>query len=201
MSIEKAQKILNSVSIPERHSYFQLKYFNIGKEYTIQGKLWQCFREIKVRKNNLEALNLEQEETQDKIQLLYIDLAKIDLALNACQEGTLDNQELTIRKRQANRRLTALNKAIEDLGNRIKWQTEEMNFFIQEFEGLNKIEPMRPLDDFESQRQYWNEKIESQIALNSLIKHPLNIDLVQTCLALPDDTIVKNKMLEALKNG
>ena len=41
-----------------RHSYVQLKYFLIGKEPTIQAKMWQCIKELKTRRDSLNALEL-----------------------------------------------------------------------------------------------------------------------------------------------
>ena len=46
------QKIENIIKneIVDRHSYFQLKNFLVGKEPTLQSNLWRCVREIKIRK-------------------------------------------------------------------------------------------------------------------------------------------------------
>jgi len=46
---EEMHKILEK-SPSERHSYFKLRYFLIGKETTHQGKMWQYIRELKYRK-------------------------------------------------------------------------------------------------------------------------------------------------------
>ena len=47
--------------VVQRHSYFQLKYFLIGKEPTNQAKMWQCLRELKTRRQSLKAISLEIE--------------------------------------------------------------------------------------------------------------------------------------------
>ncbi len=206
--IKEANEILDlEQNIPERHSYFQLKYFNIGKEYTIQGRLWQCIREIRVRVRNLNALDLEIEETYDKIELLEIKLerfkiGKQKLEKDACEEiHQLDQKEFNIRTRQIERKIEAINKSLPELTNRKQNQIDELNFFIQEFNTLNTIEPVRPLDDIESQKQYWNEKIGLHVTLSSLLQKPLDIDLVQTAMSLPDDSVIKKEIAKMLENN
>ena len=55
---EEISRILKN-EVAERHSYFQLRYFLIGKEPTIQSKMCQCIKERKIRKEALDSLELE----------------------------------------------------------------------------------------------------------------------------------------------
>ena len=69
---EKLEKMVEQA--PEnRHSYFQLKYFVIGKEPTLQAQMWQCLRELQARKETIDSLALEIEDTKDQIELLDVE--------------------------------------------------------------------------------------------------------------------------------
>ena len=72
---EEIKELLKN-EVAQRHSYFQLKYFLIGKEPTYQSKMWQCLRELKTRYDSLEAIDLEREEVKDKIELLDISVLR-----------------------------------------------------------------------------------------------------------------------------
>ena len=68
-------KILDT-HIVNRHSYFQLKHFIIGKEYTNQSRMWCCVRELQARKETLLALEDQIAEFEDDKELLQIDIQK-----------------------------------------------------------------------------------------------------------------------------
>ena len=190
MSTDLYQKIDEVLKyVPEsRHSYFQLKYFVIGKEPTIQAKLWKCLRELQVRKETIDDLLLSIEDQKDELELLEIRQAK--------EEPT--DREQIIRKRQLERKRTKLLKSIEKLELDVKYATQEARFFLQAFEGLLKIEELKDYDDLEAQKEYWNESITQQINLKMLLQQPLDIELAKTALALHDDAPVKNQLIKLL---
>ena len=65
--MEEMRDLLSQQEISQRHSYFQLKYFLIGKEPTYQSKMWQCLRELRNRVESLDNMSLEIDELKDKI--------------------------------------------------------------------------------------------------------------------------------------
>jgi len=72
MTLMDEMSVLLAQDVAQRHSYFQLKYFLIGKEPTNQSKMWQCLRELKSRKESLKSILLEREDLKDKLELLDI---------------------------------------------------------------------------------------------------------------------------------
>ena len=68
--IEKAKEITNNADLKERHSFFQLNHFIIGKEPTVQAKLWQCIREITARIENIESYKEELLTAEENYEIL-----------------------------------------------------------------------------------------------------------------------------------
>lgn len=191
--------------IAERHSYFQLKYFLIGKEPTVQSKMWQCIRELKTRHESLIALELEVEETKDKLELLDIGIGKLRqdreeyLAHPAVfKYGELYQQEIDIKIRQIERQKKAAEANQLQLADRKKWLEEESRFFLETFKNLQKIEPLKNFDDLESQKQYWGERLAQKLNLKMLTQNQLDTELVETIVALPDDMAIKKQALGTL---
>lgn len=190
---------------PQRHSYFQLKYFNIGKEPTIQSKMWQCIKELKVRRDSLDAIALEIEDSKDKLQLLDISIKKIEidkiqLESTICPKyGSLSYDEFCIKIKQIHRQKKALDKSISDLQERKKWIEEESLFFLETFQNLLQIEPLKHFDDIDSQTKYWSERLSQKLNLKMLTHNQLDTELVETIISLPDDMPIKQQTLATLK--
>jgi len=194
---------LDQYEVSQRHSYFQLKYFLIGKEPTLQSKMWQCLREIKVRKDTLNSIELEREEQKDKLELLNINAEKIrrDLeSLSSSQEKNADLQimELNINLRQQDRKKKAILETLKQLDEREKSSTEETRFFYETFKNLEKIEPLRHYDDLEAQKNYWHEKLTQKTNLRLLTQNKIDTELIETIIALPDDVPIKQQTLQNL---
>jgi hypothetical protein len=204
--------------VVQRHSYFQLKYFLIGKEPTNQSKMWQCLRELKTRKESLDALELEIADSKDKIELLDIGIEKLRVQAEDSpilppwntnlDEGnpstrvrlqTLDIQETEIKIRQLERQKKAAEAGLLQLAERKKWLEEEARFFLETFKNLQKLEPLRPYDDLNSQKQYWGERLANKLNLKMLTHNQLDTELVETIVALPDDIPVKQQALNTLQ--
>ena len=73
----EAEELLKN-EVVDRHSFFQLKYFVVGKEPTMQAKMWRCLTELKTRKEAIDIINLEIEETKDTIELLNIEEKRLE---------------------------------------------------------------------------------------------------------------------------
>lgn len=190
---EEIKELLKN-EVAQRHSYFQLKYFLIGKEPTYQSKMWQCLRELKTRHDSLEAIELEREEVKDKIELLDISVLRSER-----QAGDeLDAREAAIRARQLQRQKRALEKNLVDLDERERWLREECLFFVETFKNIEKIEPLRPFDDLEAQCQYWNERLTTKANLKMLTQNTVDSELVETIISLPDDLPIKKHTLRNL---
>lgn len=188
--------------IAQRHSYFQLKYFLIGKEPTIQAKMWQCLREMKSRRDSIAAIELEIEETKDKIELLDISIEKeslYEISGKNPKESVLLQREMDINLRQLERKKKAGEKSLSELFERKKWIEEESRFFLETFKNLYKIEPLKHFDDVDAQKEYWSEKLSQKLNLKMLTHNQLDTELIETIIALPDEIPLKKQALGTLQ--
>lgn len=174
----------------DRHSFFQLQYFVIGKEPTLQAKLWRCLQEIHSRQEQLAAISLEIEETEDRI-LIYKEEVE-NLSVNNSDFRT------KIKCRQFQRRLQSSENTLVSLRRKLSMIQDEKNFFIQAFEVLENKEPLKPYDDLGSQKEYWNEKLHKEMQLKILLNQPLSTELVGTIMALPADCKIKKETEQLL---
>lgn len=197
--IEKIDNLTNH-NIVSRHSYFQLKYFLIGKEPTNQAKMWQCLRELQSRRDGLESLSLQIEEEKDKFELQEINLLKLNKLKNKENTDDLLKREIEIKERKTNRSITSIKNTVKALEEKKKFIEEECEFFIQTFKNIEKIEPLKHFDDLESQKEYWGTKLLEKINLKILLENHIDTELVETVLSLPDDIPIKQQVLSKLNN-
>ena len=204
MSIKQEVDILlEKKDIVSRHSYFQLQYFLIGKEPTNQAKMWQCLKELKARKESLDSLELEQEETKDQIELLDIEMEKLskfkwkELDGNP-EEIYLKQRENEIKQRQTERKKKCCLANFESLKEKKRWIEEECKFFVETFKNIQEKEELKQFDDIDCQKKYWGEKLSQKLNLKLLINGQLDNDLVETIVALPDDLMIKKQMITTL---
>jgi hypothetical protein len=194
--IKKMDDLLKN-DVVSRHSYFQLKYFLIGKEPTNQAKMWQCLRELKLRKDNLKNLLLQIEEEKDKLELHEINLIK----LNKLKDQEIDEitaKELVVKQRQLNRAVEGVKNTILDLQEKQRFIEEECEFFLQTYNNIEKIEPIKNFDDIDAQKEYWGTKLLEKMNLKILLENNIDIELVETVLSLPDDIPIKQQVLNKL---
>lgn len=205
IDISKVNEILKNKT-PDRHSFFQLKYFLIGKEPTIQSKMWQCLKEIETRKNALENLELELEDSEENKTLLMLDLQDIcdnpksklkENLINQLKDKIITNEIIRkeIREKKIKRQVLLLTKKIEELNEKKKYIQEELEFFIITFEKLNEIEKLRPFDDLEVQTEYWNQKLSQKFNLSILMNSKIDEELISTILALPNEAPIKKETI------
>jgi hypothetical protein len=194
--IKKMDDLLKN-DVVSRHSYFQLKYFLIGKEPTNQAKMWQCLRELKLRKDNLKNLLLQIEEEKDKLELHEINIIK----LNKLKDQEIDEitaKELVVKQRQLNRAVEGVKNTILDLQEKQRFIEEECEFFLQTYKNIEKIEPIKNFDDIDAQKEYWGTKLLEKMNLKILLENNIDIELVETVLSLPDDIPIKQQVLNKL---
>ena len=115
-------------------------------------------------------------------------------------EKLLGEREATIRIRQLARQRESLEKAMWKIEQKRTWTQQEARFFVQAFESLERIEPLKDFDDLDSQKQYWNEKLSQTVNLKMLLHQSLDTELVQTVLALPEDCPIKKQTANTLEH-
>lgn len=197
---EEISKILEK-SPAERHSYFQLRYFLIGKEPTHQGKMWQCLRELKARKESLDSLILEYEDQKDKLELLEIEECLLNFNQNDENDEIikkLKSKENQIKLRKIKRQKTAVISSLSGLLEKKKYIEEESFFFLEMFKSLEKKESLKDMDDIDAQKEYWSEKLSQKINLKMLLGGQLDTELIETVVSLPDDVQIKKQILNTL---
>lgn len=206
MSIDKVDNLMGDMAeilknnVVERHSYFQMKYFIVHKEPTIQAKLWQCLREMKTRFEALEAAELEIEEGKDNLELINIKMDKLGKKIEKYIENEeTTKEELQINLRKLERTKIAGLKNIQKLQEKRKSLEEESRFFVETFKVLIQEESLKPFDDFDAQCEYWGERLQSKMNLKMLTQGTLDTDLIETILALPDRIPVKEQTLKSLE--
>ena len=69
-------QVLETPEIRNRHTFFQLRYFVLGKEPTVQSRLRKCLVELRARQESIENLRLSIEEAKDDIELANIDIKR-----------------------------------------------------------------------------------------------------------------------------
>ena len=167
--------------------------------------MWQCLRELKVRKESLNSLELELEDQKDKLELLEVEEGLLNVSQNDLENSEkneiikkLKTKENYIKLRKIKRQKTSIISSLSDLLNKKKYIEEESIFFLEMFKNLEKSEPLKDLDDLEAQKEYWSEKLSQKLNLKMLLGGRLDTELVETVVALPDDINVKKQILNTL---
>lgn len=197
----RLKDVVEKTPMAGRHSYFQLKYFIVNKEPTIQAKLWQCLREMKVRKESLEGIELERAETLDKIELLKLGLERQDKPAQFGMDLPTDDisvKEREIKARQTARKLKLMEKTLAELDSRQRDTEEEAAFFLQAFEDLEKIEKVKSYDDAEAQKEYWSARFSNEMNMKLMLEHRIDAELAKAVLSLPDAASVKQELVGLL---
>ena len=186
----KIEKILQN-EVSDRHSFFQLKYFVVGKEPTIQSKLWRCIRELKARKESIDSIRLEIDQTKDNKQLVEIKKQKQTTLSEDRRFGDLEREEYIINIRMIDRQIASYNKTIGQLEKKLESAEQEAAFFVACFEELEKVEKLIPWDDEDAQTEYWSQKFTQDLNLKMLLRQPLDTELVKTILSMKDGIPIK----------
>lgn len=190
---DKINEILKNTPVG-RSSFFQMKYFILGKEPTHQARLWRCVQEINTKSEEIDFLNLELEEIADKIALLDIGIKKLKGNL----VNPLDIEEQEILVRQHSRKKLSLLKSQKKLNRKLEELKEEAIFYAEAFNSLQSIEEIKPFDDFQCQTEYWAEKLTQELDLKTLLHKSPDLELIKTIMALPDNTEIREKVVNTL---
>jgi hypothetical protein len=201
---KEIDEILNC-DVVNRHSFFQLKYFVVGKEYTTQSRLWCCIRELQARRASIEGLERQIEELKDDKELALLQICRLQekplpgtFGIDS-PPSEIDTKEREIHIRKMNRKIEAFDKAIADHQRKLKDTEEEAAFLAMAYRKIEEKERLLPYDDLKSQTEYWNEKLTQELNLRLLTNHPLDLELIKTILSLNDEAPIKNQTLHILK--
>lgn len=187
-----------------RHSYYQLKHFIIGKEPTVQAKMWQCLKELQTRKETIDNLIVEIADLHDDVALIDVEIEKENVTKSKTFKDKYTKElavkEMDIRIRKLKRSADRINRNITKLGEKLEFSIQEARFFLQAFEALEKVEPLKDYDDHDAQKELWEARIAEEINLRILLKQGLTTDLVKTALTLPEDSVVKVEVEKMIQN-
>ena len=198
--LEQLDKTLDR-RVVNRHSFFQLKHFVVGKEPTNQRRLWRCLEEKKGRREGLLALKTQMDETADNIELTQLKMERLKRQHDANENrDELDEKEYVIHSRKLVREVEKLGMALKKLVEQYHEQSEEAEFFLKAFQHLEKREKLRPFDDFDAQLEYWNERFGQALNTRVLLQLPLDAELVQSAMALPEGSPVRKQVVSLLEN-
>jgi hypothetical protein len=191
-------QIIEQPEVQRRHTMFQLKYFILGREPTIQARLRKCVVELTSRKESMENLRLALEDLQDDIELANIDINRQEIATKEAKED-LEKRFSEINTRKARRKRKALESELRKLGKRLRETEEEAAFFFQAYRDLEKAEPLKPFDDFDTNIQYWNERYTEELKLRLLLQKPIDLELAKSILALDKSAPIRVEFINILE--
>lgn len=203
--ITKTEEILANANYPDRHTRFQIEKFIIGKEPTVQSQLWAIVRELKSRKEAVEFMQMDLRDAEDNIELLDIKIQKLDRKIRKLASNEDDSyNDLNIREcelhiRKLQRKKEQVVKTSQSANRKLKGIVEEMTYLIEGYAQITSTHgDIKPLDDEESQREMWYEKLLEEFNLKIILSRPLDPEFVRTILVLPDEAPVRKQMVSLL---
>ncbi len=202
--IDEVQTILDNNDLPDRHSFFQIEKFIIGKEPTFQAQLWQIVREMQVRTETIANYQHELEDAEDELELFDVQVERLNRRIEMLKTCSFaqdhpdgQNQDLNIQESEINirkllRKKESLVKAARKVRKKLKCTIEELAFLNA---GYNQIvkkygEPPR-FDDEKAQKEMWNERLLEEFNLRAILQRPLDPEFIKTVLCLGDEAPVK----------
>jgi len=180
----------------ERHTFFQLKHFVLGKEITTQAKLQKCIREINARKKSLKSMMLGLDDASDELRILELKVLALE---KKKPKGSLDREHLEIQKRKIGRKKEMLLDSIEDMKKKITETEEETEFFMRAFEQLEVVEPLKRHDDPDANAEFWNENFAQDLRLRLMLQKSIDLELVKCILALDAESPVRKEVVGILE--
>lgn len=204
--LNKVQKIVNQVNMPDRHTFFQIEKFIIGKEPTAQAQLWAIVRELQARLDTVEQFQKDLKDAEDNLELFDIRIERLNRAI---REESIKNEsnidlnikefEINIRKLQREKEILIL--SARKLNNKLKNVLEEVNYLVGGYEKIvANYGEIKPLDDEQAQKEMWNEKLLEEFNLRIILQRPLDPEFVKTVLCLHDDAPVKKQVITLVEN-
>lgn len=204
--IEKVETILNKVDLPDRHTFFQLEKFVIGKEPTVQAQLWQIVREMQARLETIDSYRKQLEDAEDTLELFDLKIERQNRAMREESKAEttysdLNLQEYEINIRKLQREKDSLILSARKVTKKLKCILEELAFLTMAYENIVKNHgEIKQLDDEAAQKEMWNEKLLEEFNLRVILQRPLEPEFVRTVLCLGDDSPVKQHVVKLVEN-
>lgn len=195
---EKALNLIDKYDLPNRHTFYQLKHFVIGKELTIQSKLQKCIKEIDARKDAVRDMILSIEEAQDDIKLIELKIKSINKKKT---KSSINEEFKRINIRKLNRKKQNLINNIKSIKKKKNDSEEEIKFLMAMFYEIEKIENLKPYDDMQSNIEFWNENFSQELKLRVLLQRPLDIELVKCILSLNNNAPIKQELIQMIESS
>jgi hypothetical protein len=144
---------------------------------------------------------MQVEDLKDELELLDLQ----SLRQESIQYGIKEDEEILkkvkdIKIRKVKRKKESINRNIIKLEKQLGFVTQEARFFVQAFEALEKVEPLKDFDDYEAQKELWEAKVSEEINLRLLFHQPLSPDTLKTALSLHDNSRVKQEVVKMIGN-
>lgn len=190
--IDQASEVLGRLSVPGRHTFYQLKHFVLGKEVTTQAKMWKCLRELEARLMSAKSMKNGIDDAEDDCRMLEIRMEALEKKKT---KGSLHREYRGIQRRKMERRRGSLLESICEMKRRLAETEEEMNFFLGAYRQLEAIEPLRDHDDPDSNARYWDQNFAQEMQLRLMFQRPLDLELVKSILALDEGSETKREMV------
>lgn len=204
--LNKVQKIVNQVNMPDRHTFFQIEKFIIGKEPTAQAQLWAIVRELQARLDTVEQFQKDLKDAEDNLELFDIRIERLNRAIREESIKNESNVDLNIKEfeiniRKLQREKETLILSARKLNNKLKNVLEEVNYLVGGYEKIvANYGEIKPLDDEQAQKEMWNEKLLEEFNLRIILQRPLDPEFVKTVLCLHDDAPVKKQVITLVEN-
>lgn len=204
--IERAESILNKADLPDRQTFFQLERFVIGKEPTAQAQLWQIVREMQARVETVDSYRKQLEDAEDALELFDVKIERQNRVIREEAKtetvwNDLNIQECEINIRKLQRDKESLILSARKVRKKLKCILEELAFLVAGYDKIvQQHGDIKPVDDDESQREMWNEKLLEEFNLRVVLQRPLEPEFVRTVLCLGDDASVKQHVVRLLEN-
>jgi hypothetical protein len=204
--LSKVDEILSKNTLPNRHTYYQLEKFVIGKEPTAQSQLWQIVRELEARRETVDAYQKDLHNAEDNLELFDINIERLDREIRSLVNNNNENTDLDIKEREINIRRTQREKeSLICTARKVKQKCEsvleEMVFLANAYDAIvSQYGEMKPLDDEQAQKEMWNEKLLEEFNLRIILQKPFDIELVRTIMCLHDEAPVKQNMSKILQS-
>lgn len=204
--ISKVDSILEKANLPERHTFFQIEKFIIGKEPTAQAQLWAIVRELQARNETINQFKKDLKDAEDNLELFDIKIERLNRAIRDESQSNFPNSDLNIKENEINinkllREKENLVVSAQKINKKFKCILEEMNYLVSGYEKIvSNYGEMKHLDDEEAQKEMWNEKLLEEFNLRLILQRPLDPEFIKTVLCLNDDAPVKKQVITLVEN-
>lgn len=204
--MSKIEGILQKADTPDRHTFFQIEKFMIGKEPTAQSQLWAIVRELQARKETVECFNKDLKDAEDNLELFDIKIERLNRAIREQSITNSPDNDLNIMENEINIRKLQRDKqqlieSARKVNKKLKCVWEEIEFLVKSYDSIIKeCGEMKPVDDLESQKEMWNEKLLEEFNLRVIFQRPFDPEFVRTVMCLHDDAPVKKHITQLVNN-